>query len=62
MYLKAPAPGTTLALVAGELKKDAPLAKAVAAVGKVLLWDVPHRGLQGWVAEQFKLNERHRRS
>jgi DNA polymerase-3 subunit delta len=55
-YLKAPAPGTTLALVAGELKKDAPLAKAVAAVGEVLLWDVPHRGLQGWVAEQFKLN------
>ena len=53
-YLKAPAPGTTLALVAGELKKDAPLAKAVAAAGEVLLWDVPQRALQGWVAEQFK--------
>lgn len=55
-YLKAPAPATTLALVAGELKKDAPLAKAVATVGEVLLWDVPKRGLQGWVAEQFKLH------
>ena len=33
-YLKAPAPATTLALVGGELKKDAPLAKAVAAEGR----------------------------
>ena len=55
-YLKAPAPGTTLALVAGELKKDAPIAKAVAGAGEVLLWDVPQRGLQAWVAEQFKLH------
>jgi DNA polymerase-3 subunit delta len=55
-YLKRPAPATTLALVAAELKKDAPVAKAVAAAGEVLLWDVPKRGLQGWVAEQFKLH------
>jgi len=55
-YLKTPAPATTLALVAGELKKDAPIAKAVATVGELLLWDVPQRGLQGWVAEQFKLH------
>jgi DNA polymerase III subunit delta len=54
-YLKSPAPATTLAFVAAELKKDAPIAKAVAPVGEVLLWNVPHRGLQGWVAEQFKL-------
>jgi DNA polymerase-3 subunit delta len=54
-YLEAPAPGTTLALVAGELRKDAALAKAVAAAGDVLVWDVPQRGLPGWVAEQFKL-------
>ena len=54
-YLKSPAPGTTLALVAGELRKDAPIAKAVAGAGEVLIWDVPQRGLQGWVAEQFKL-------
>ncbi|HEY3182357.1 MAG TPA: DNA polymerase III subunit delta [Gaiellaceae bacterium] len=53
-YLKAPAPGTTVALVADELKKDAPIAKVVATAGDVLLWDVPQRGLQGWVAEQFK--------
>lgn len=55
-YLKAPAPGTTLALVAGELRKDAAIAKAVASAGDVLRWDVPARGLPGWVAEQFKLH------
>jgi DNA polymerase-3 subunit delta len=54
-YLKAPAPGTTLALVAAELKKDSPIAKAVGGSGDVLIWDVPQRGLPGWVAEQFKL-------
>src|SRR4051794_9966135 len=32
-YLKTPAPATTLALVAAELKKDAPLAKAVRSTG-----------------------------
>jgi DNA polymerase-3 subunit delta len=55
-YLKAPAPATTLALVAGELKKEAPIAKAVAAAGEVLLWDVPKRGLQRWVGEQFQVH------
>ncbi len=55
-YLKSPVPGTTLALVAGELKKDAPLAKAVAAKGELLLWDVPQRGQQKWIAEQFDLH------
>jgi DNA polymerase-3 subunit delta len=55
-YLKAPAPATTLALVGGELKKDAPIAKAVAGAGEVLLWDVPKRGLQRWVAEQFQVH------
>jgi DNA polymerase-3 subunit delta len=54
-YLKEPAPGTTLALVGAELKKDAPIAKAVAGSGDALIWDVPSRGLPGWVAEQFKL-------
>ena len=48
-------PSTVLALVGGELKKDAPLAKAVAPHGEVLVWDVPQRGLERWVAEQFKL-------
>jgi DNA polymerase-3 subunit delta len=55
-YLKAPAPATTVALLAGELKKDAPLARAVAGVGDVLIWDVPKRGLQRWVAEQFQVH------
>ena len=54
-YLKAPAPGTTLALVGGELKKDAPLAKAVAAKGELLLWDVVMKAVARWIAEQFKL-------
>jgi DNA polymerase-3 subunit delta len=55
-YLKAPAPATTLALVGGELKKDAPIAKAVAGAGEVLLWEVPKRGLQRWVGEQFQVH------
>jgi DNA polymerase III subunit delta len=55
-YLMAPAPATTLALVAGELKKDAPIAKAVAGTGEVLLWEVPKRGLQRWVGEQFQVH------
>jgi DNA polymerase-3 subunit delta len=56
-YLKAPAPATTLALVGGELKKDAPLAKAVhGGKGELLLWDVPQRGLQKWVSEQFGIH------
>jgi len=43
-YLKVPMPGTTLALVGGELKKDTPIAKAVSAgKGEVLLWDVAQR-------------------
>jgi DNA polymerase-3 subunit delta len=55
-YLKSPAPGTTLALVAGELKKDAPITKAVAASGDVLLWDVAQKALPRWIADQFKLH------
>jgi DNA polymerase-3 subunit delta len=55
-YLKAPAPATTLALVGGELKKDAPIAKAVGGSGEVLLWEVPKRGLQRWVGEQFQVH------
>jgi DNA polymerase III subunit delta len=53
-YLGAPSPGTVLALVGGELKKDGPLAKAVGPAGEVLVWDAPQRGLERWVAEQFK--------
>lgn len=52
-YLAAPAPATVLALVAEELKSDAPLAKAVAKTGQVLQYEVPKRKLPEWVAEQF---------
>jgi DNA polymerase-3 subunit delta len=55
-YLKAPAPGTTLALVAGELKKDAAIAKAVGNTGEVLIWDVQTKAIHRWIAEQFKLH------
>ena len=55
-YLKSPAPGTTLALVGGELKKDAPLAKAVAGSGDVLIWDVASKAVVRWIADQFKLH------
>lgn len=54
-YLSAPAPSTVLALVGGDLKKDGPLGKAVGPYGDVLVWDVPQRGLERWVGEQFKL-------
>jgi DNA polymerase III subunit delta len=53
-YASDPAPGAVLALVAGELRKDAALAKAVAKVGEVLQYDVVKRDLPRWVAEQFK--------
>ena len=54
-YLAMPLPGTTLALVAGELKKDAPIAKAVAGSGDVLIWDVASKAVVRWIADQFKL-------
>ena len=54
-YLKTPTPGTVLALVAHELKKDSPLAKAVAKSGDVLVYDAPRkRDLPTWVARQFE--------
>lgn len=55
-YLKSPAPGTTLALVGRELKKDSPVAKAVAAAGEVLIWDVQTRAIHKWIADQFALH------
>ena len=55
-YLASPAPGTTLALVAAELRKDAPLAKAVAGRGTLLIWDVAASAVPKWVAEQFTVH------
>ena len=53
-YLASPAPGTVLALVAEELKKDAPLTKACAEAGEVLQYDVAKRNVNQWVAERFR--------
>jgi DNA polymerase III subunit delta len=53
-YLAAPSPATTLALVAGELRKDASIAKVCSKFGEVLRYDVPKRNLAHWVAEQFR--------
>ncbi len=53
-YLASPAPGTVLALVAEELKKDAPLMKACAKAGTVLAFAVVKKNLSHWVAERFK--------
>lgn len=52
-YLASPAPDTVLALVAEELRKDSPLAKAVAKAGQVLTYEVSKKELPKWVAEQF---------
>jgi DNA polymerase III subunit delta len=54
-YAKRPAPGTVLALVGGELKKDSPLEKALKGQAQVRVWNVPKRGLADWVAGQFEL-------
>lgn len=53
-YLASPAPDTVLALVAEELKKDAPLAKACAKAGDVLTFAVVKKRADAWVAERFK--------
>lgn len=53
-YLAAPAPGTVLAFVGLEVKKDAALAKLCAKSGDLLLFDVAKRGRVAWVAERFR--------
>lgn len=54
-YAKSPAPDTVLALVGGELKPDGALAKALAKLGDVLVYDAPkERDLPSWVAAQFQ--------
>jgi DNA polymerase III subunit delta len=52
-YLASPAPGTVLALVGSELRKDSPLAKACAKAGQVLVYEVSKRALPKWVSDQF---------
>ena len=53
-YLGLPAPGTTLALVAAELKADSPLGKACKKVGDVLGFAVAKNAHATWVAERFR--------
>src|SRR5919202_2843434 len=56
-YLGSPSPETVLALVGDGIKQESPLAKAVAKIGEVLVYDLPKRGrrtdLPGWVGRQF---------
>ena len=52
-YAKAPAPDTVLAIVADEIRKDSPLAKACAKAGEVLVYDVQRRDLVRWLGEQL---------
>lgn len=52
-YLASPAPGTVLALVAQELKKDSALWKACAKRGDILAFDVPKNKVNAWVAARF---------
>src|SRR3954452_3027335 len=52
-YVAAPSPETVLALVGEGLRKDAPLAKALAKKGEVLVYEVAKRELPKWVADQF---------
>jgi DNA polymerase-3 subunit delta len=52
-YLGAPAPDLVLALVAEELGAKSAFARAVAAVGDVLEYTVPKRGLTTWVADRL---------
>jgi DNA polymerase-3 subunit delta len=52
-YLASPAPGTVLALVGEETKKDSALGKACAKTGDVLVYDVTKRRLPEWVGKQF---------
>jgi DNA polymerase-3 subunit delta len=52
-YARDPAPVTVLALVAGELRKDSALLKAVAKHGEVLVYDVERKKMLDWVVQQF---------
>jgi DNA polymerase III subunit delta len=52
-YVASPAPETTLAIVAGPLKADGKLARAVAKVGRVLTFDLPEkRQLPQWLRKR----------
>jgi DNA polymerase-3 subunit delta len=54
-YLQSPAPETTLALVAIELKKSSPLGKACSRAGEVLEYAIQKRQLTQWAANRFRV-------
>jgi len=54
-YLSNPAPDTVLALVGEDVKKTTALWKVCAKAGQILEFAVAKKGVQGWVAEQFRL-------
>jgi DNA polymerase III delta subunit len=56
-YLADPSPTAVLALVAGELRKDAAIAKTVAKGGEVLVYDVDRKKIIDWVAQQFATHD-----
>ena len=55
-YAADPAPGAVLGLVAGELRKDSTLKKAIAKSGEVLVYDVDRKKIVDWVVQQFAAN------
>ena len=55
-YAADPTPGVVLALVAGELRKDSALLKAVAKLGEVLAYDVDRKKIVEWLVQQFAAN------
>jgi len=53
-YLRSPSPTTVLALVGVDVKRSSALSKACIKAGSVLEYAVEKRGLQAWVAAQFR--------
>jgi DNA polymerase III subunit delta len=53
-YLKSPAPGTVLALVATDVKKSSALGKACAMAGTILEYSVVKKEIHRWIAGRFK--------
>jgi len=53
-YLENPVPGTILALVADQIRRDSALAKAIGKKGQILAYDVTKRELPEWVRAQLR--------
>lgn len=53
-YIADPAPATVLVLLAEEIRKDAPLGRACAKGGAVLVYDVAKKELPTWVVKRFE--------